>query len=366
MITGTEDDSSCDHSRSMTSPVTDQPTAQNISGPYMHLSECFTGGGQVTSARTRTSSTRSSRDTDTRCYPTSDTDTRCPVQPSFSQSLCEESLGCGDDSVFLPNSPVNIKTVTSNMASMSLTSNAPGRPPKPPNLRNVQLAHMSMRNRNDNYENHEEFSASSYNDTKVETNNNCDTPNPTFYPPTVDRRLKPEISSGSSSSGHNTLQGPPVERNRKPRHISDGGGTYPGHSDLVPPPGMSIPGHRDTWEEGSNGSEGGSVRCSSDEQIYFYMPSLNTQSYVGSNGRWDPILIPASELQNNAVQYLDLDLPVTDTSFNDTGALSDRSLSRMRGAEETVYKTVDFVKTEAFNRTRQKVEEYKYNIKQDK
>ena len=29
----------------------------------------------------------------------------------------------------------------------------------------------------------------------------------------------------------------------------------------------------------------------------------------------------------------------------------------------TVYKTVDFIKTEAFNRTRQKVEEYKYNIK---
>lgn len=36
------------------------------------------------------------------------------------------------------------------------------------------------------------------------------------------------------------------------------------------------------------------------------------------------------------------------------------------GGGETVYKTVDFVKTEAFNRTRQKVEEYKYNIKQDK
>ena len=33
--------------------------------------------------------------------------------------------------------------------------------------------------------------------------------------------------------------------------------------------------------------------------------------------------------------------------------------------KETVYKTVDFVKTEAFNRTRQKVEEYKYNIRQE-
>ena len=44
-----------------------------------------------------------------------------------------------------------------------------------------------------------------------------------------------------------------------------------------------------------------------------------------------------------------------------------RSSSRLRtGGGETVYKTVDFIKTEAFNRTRQKVEEYKYNIKQDK
>ena len=38
----------------------------------------------------------------------------------------------------------------------------------------------------------------------------------------------------------------------------------------------------------------------------------------------------------------------------------------LRIGGETVYKTVDFIKTEAFNRTRQKVEEYKYNIKQDK
>ena len=91
-------------------------------------------------------------------------------------------------------------------------------------------------------------------------------------------------------------------------------------------------------------------------------------------GKWDPIIIPASELRDNAVQYLDLDLPVTDSSFvepgNQVGSLSDRSGSmpkgpRVKGAE-TVYKTVDFVKTEAFNRTRQKVEEYKYNIKQDK
>ena len=68
-------------------------------------------------------------------------------------------------------------------------------------------------------------------------------------------------------------------------------------------------------------------------------------------GKWDPIIIPASELRDNAVQYLDLDLPVTDSSFvepgQQVGGLSDRSGSiprgpRIKGAE-TVYKTVDFV-----------------------
>jgi len=113
---------------------------------------------------------------------------------------------------------------------------------------------------------------------------------------------------------------------------------------------------RDAWEEGSM-SEGGSRRNSSDEQIYFYMPSLQQST----GGKWDPLMIPAHDMRDQAVQYLDLDLPITDTSIGDVERIQNRN-----NDVSTVYKTVDFLKTEAFNRTRQKVEEYKYNIKQDK
>ena len=59
------------------------------------------------------------------------------------------------------------------------------------------------------------------------------------------------------------------------------------------------------------------------------------------------------------VQYLDLDLPDSDEK------ISEKKKKPEEESSHTVYKTVDFIKTEAFNRTRQKVEEYKYNIKPD-
>ena len=207
-----------------------------------------------------------------------------------------------------------------------------------------------------------------------ETNNNCElqsTVVPPTHPPVVDRRLKPEVRTAPTPQTHTlhtttTLpagySGPPVERNRKPRGF-DIPGTYPGVASTpglgMIPPGMVIPANcnweRDTWEEGSQ-SEGGSRRNSSDEQIYFYMPSLQQST----GGKWDPLMIPAHDMRDQAVQYLDLDLPMIDPSFSETGV-------QVRNSDEsTVYKTVDFIKTEAFNRTRQKVEEYKYNIKQDK
>merc|ERR1711983_476603 len=78
-----------------------------------------------------------------------------------------------------------------------------------------ELSSPSCHSSNDNYENHEDLNTST-SSTKVETNNNCDTASTaTFHPPSVDRRLKPERSVVSSPT--NTIQGPPVERNRKPR-----------------------------------------------------------------------------------------------------------------------------------------------------
>lgn len=55
------------------------------------------------------------------------------------------------------------------------------------------------------------------------------------------------------------------------------------------------------------------------------------------------------------IQYLDLDLDSGDTSVS--GLVKKSSESVHAPATATVYKTVDFIKTEAFNRTRIEVEE---------
>jgi len=382
--------------------VTSQP-ASYISGPYMHLSECFTGGHPTQVTRSRLSS--SSAPNPVLVAPPR-------ISPQYQNnpiSNPDDSLNCGDDSVFLPNSPAGPKSKLPNSSRATHSSEegyqnqpeslatqfsnitvsntphhhqepvlGPGRPPKPPNLRNTQVS-LPSQPPNDTYENHDDMQSISLNTkgpgpTNPETNNNCETLTSAVatYPPVVDRRLKPEMkpvpTNPLTPTSTTTLpagySGPPVERNRKPRGF-DTPGTYPGVSNtnpsLVIPPGMVIPGNcnweRDTWEEGSQ-SEGGSRRNSSDEQIYFYMPSLQQST----GGRWDPLMIPAQDMRDQAVQYLDLDLPITDTSL---GEGVDRVQSRNNDVS-TVYKTVDFIKTEAFNRTRQKVEEYKYNIKQDK
>lgn len=61
--------------------------------------------------------------------------------------------------------------------------------------------------------------------------------------------------------------------------------------------------------------------------------------------------IPASNRRLVVLQYLDLDLEAKE-SFSSTTLPTIQS-----PPNSTVYKTVDFLKTEAFNRTRQRVEE---------
>lgn len=61
--------------------------------------------------------------------------------------------------------------------------------------------------------------------------------------------------------------------------------------------------------------------------------------------------IPASNRRLVVLQYLDLDLEVTE-NFTSSSLPPTQS-----PPNTTVYKTVDFLKTEAFNRTRQRVEE---------
>jgi hypothetical protein len=72
-------------------------------------------------------------------------------------------------------------------------------------------------------------------------------------------------------------------------------------------------------------------------QIYFYQDN--------------DTFIPASNRRLLVLQYLDLDLEASE-SLNNTALQTPQS-----PLATTVYKTVDFLKTEAFNRTRQRVEE---------
>ena len=94
------------------SAVTSQPT---ISGPYMHLSECFTGS-QSNPAQVRSR---------TRLHSSSSSSTNTRLANTTNITNCDDSVQLGDDSVFLPNSPAT---------KLSQLSLCPGRPPKPPNL----------------------------------------------------------------------------------------------------------------------------------------------------------------------------------------------------------------------------------------
>ncbi|XP_011498451.1 PREDICTED: GRB2-associated-binding protein 2-like [Ceratosolen solmsi marchali] len=73
------------------------------------------------------------------------------------------------------------------------------------------------------------------------------------------------------------------------------------------------------------------------EDIYFYQDN--------------DTFIPASNRRLLVLQYLDLDLETSESLNNPTLQTPQSPLAT------TVYKTVDFLKTEAFNRTRQRVEE---------
>ena len=75
------------------------------------------------------------------------------------------------------------------------------------------------------------------------------------------------------------------------------------------PPGMVLPGNNlgnmvlpgaSESDDGSNSPDNGSRRNSVDEQIYFYMPSLQQ-----SGGTF---MIPCEPVLDHCVQYLDLDL----------------------------------------------------------
>ncbi|KAL7305047.1 hypothetical protein TKK_0002829 [Trichogramma kaykai] len=145
-------------------------------------------------------------------------------------------------------------------------------------------------------------------------------PSPDFEPPSINRKLKPPNHKSSHDIGplqSLQLANPPgrgkSRMNRSPtlqnahsnRHLS--------------------------------ASDDDNTVYEQDKEEIYYFQNHNT-------------FIPASSSRKfNDLQYLDLDLDKPD-NFNN-------AISPVSPPSSTVYKTVDFLKTEAFNRTRQKVEE---------
>jgi len=98
-----------------------------------------------------------------------------------------------------------------------------------------------------------------------------------------------------------------------------------------------------------------------EEQIYYYMPSNPT---IDRHGKTSMIMIPAKNYEHPSLAYIDLDLPKDAEVFTPPSrtATINKSKTTQNGynthaeaagsKNETIYKTVDFEMTKAFNQTR--------------
>ncbi|XP_003490612.1 GRB2-associated-binding protein 2 isoform X1 [Bombus vosnesenskii] len=136
-------------------------------------------------------------------------------------------------------------------------------------------------------------------------------------PPSINRKLKPPLNK-SPVEGPLQLASPP------------GRGRIRAAPSPTPPTHVHSNRHQSTSDEDNNAFD-------DKEEIYYYQDQ-NT-------------FIPASNRRLVVLQYLDLDLEATE-NFTSSSLPPTQS-----PPNTTVYKTVDFLKTEAFNRTRQRVEE---------
>ena len=63
-----------------------------------------------------------------------------------------------------------------------------------------------------------------------------------------------------------------------------------------------------------------------EEQIYYYMPPVNTTSGLGGvHSNPPPLMIPATQFEHPSISYIDLDLPKLSptTKHNPSGKISD-------------------------------------------
>lgn len=146
-------------------------------------------------------------------------------------------------------------------------------------------------------------------------------------PPSINRKLKPPLNK-SPVEGPLQLASPPGR-----------GGRIKAASSPTPPTtttSATATSHGHSSRQLSTSDEDNNT-FDDREEIYYYQQE-NT-------------FIPASNRHLVVLQYLDLDLGATE-NFASSNLPPTQS-----SPNTTVYKTVDFLKTEAFNRTRQRVEE---------
>ena len=366
---------------------------KKISSPYIHISTCYTGGAPKS--------------------PPKRGETHQQQQQQQQQQQLELSnYEMGDDSVF--ESPPKV----------------PSRPPKPAHLTNKIPSPPLMQN-GGNYANAEDMQQVFHG---MVSNPPPDNDDSNFGKPDVSRDLKPGriCSKANTVSGLAARRGqqvppvaqptgspssaPPVPRSLKPKNNAENeqqnrryhgrrkrAGFLPGESKTLPrnyhsgfagdddifalsPSSSSSTRsshhhhhhhhHFSTLSPNSSDSRRYSWSEQEEEQIYFYLPSLE------SSGAVKPPMIPASNFEHPALHYIDIDLPASSISPAsaqhqhhvrnkfDFGMTSPPTGSGpppgSTAAQEasTAYKKIDFVKTEAFNRTRNKVLE-KYNKEQE-
>ncbi|XP_034934032.1 GRB2-associated-binding protein 2 isoform X2 [Chelonus insularis] len=136
-------------------------------------------------------------------------------------------------------------------------------------------------------------------------------------PPSINRKLKPTLAQISTKKQLHLASPPDKRKNR----------VFP--NSPSPVHGYGIRHHSTSDEDNTTNDD--------KEEIYYYQDH--------------DTFIPASDRQLVVLQYLDLDLETNDNFHS--SSLPTTQVS----PNTTVYKTVDFLKTDAFNRTRQRVEE---------
>lgn len=162
-------------------------------------------------------------------------------------------------------------------------------------------------------------------------------PVPSQPPPSIDRKLKPTPAVRKKQDHHDEgLLGSPLKLSAPPIGRLGLIATEQGSLSLRRPRAAPSPTPPVTRRY-SDTSES-DFRGDLHDQVYYY------ESHRGHLGSYD------GSKRLDEIQYLDLDLDTADT-------LPSTPPAAQVTPTPTVYKTVDFLKTEAFNRTRQKVEE---------